>query len=273
MRWPSQADADLAAGLPGSQPPAAWGQVRAARAGRAVPTPDLLGQADPAVFGSTAGLVGMDIAFVARSFFYTEALAGSGLRLWEELAAALAGAERSTTGVRRFDPYSLPLQGLTDRWLARNVSSTASPRMRWQPPGEVGRMPTRLAPTFVDPSAGWDDTSVTLESPAAPPRDGDVLDQYEAVDMNATRAFLQSHPELAGALREAPDQVRRVFGPETRLSLRIVHDPEGGGDELMAVIHSSLPQTDSRTALDEFDDTWWLDTDAISSGLLHFTLD
>jgi hypothetical protein len=87
------------------------------------------------------------------------------------------------------------------------------------------------------------------------------------------RRELMMHPEIHEPLMQAARIIPNYFGPETWLSLRVVHEYDGTGpDSLVAYIHMSQPP---QTALDNFarfDDDWWLDLAPRIGDVLLFML-
>ena len=74
------------------------------------------------------------------------------------------------------------------------------------------------------------------------------------------RRFLETHFFLFDLIPEALSRARRIFGPNTKVELEVVKDPEGDNPEILfAYIVTSLPVNDALGLIDKLDDEWFLD--------------
>jgi hypothetical protein len=85
--------------------------------------------------------------------------------------------------------------------------------------------------------------------------------------------FLERNPQVGQVLREADAPLRRRFGDDATARLRVMRDPEAGHRELIVGVVSNLPRDVARTALEGFEDDWWLDRPEFGMGLVQFVLD
>jgi hypothetical protein len=91
----------------------------------------------------------------------------------------------------------------------------------------------------------------------------------------AVRRFLLAHLSLIGVLVEAYSHLSKYFGPDPRVALEIVSDPEAddGRDQLFAYILTSLPVDEALVRLDRLDEEWFLDQLDQVGGLFNFNLE
>jgi hypothetical protein len=82
--------------------------------------------------------------------------------------------------------------------------------------------------------------------------------------------FLNSHRTLCNLLLQAVPILKQFFGQEAVFSLRAPVD-ESGTRTLYAVVMWSRSVKEVRTALDHFDDGWWIPNSLQSLGNLTFT--
>lgn len=88
------------------------------------------------------------------------------------------------------------------------------------------------------------------------------------------RDVLTGNPQLVSVLQDMAAVVPNFFGPDVRLGLRLVIDPEDGGDgELFALIKTSLPPDDALHRLRAFDEDWWFEHLRPVAGQLTVTLE
>ncbi len=85
---------------------------------------------------------------------------------------------------------------------------------------------------------------------------------------------LRADPRLVPLLGEIADEVPRVFGPEAKLALALVYDPEdGAAGEPFVFIRTALPPGEALERLRAFDEGWWLRRLASGGGRLTVTLE
>lgn len=100
-------------------------------------------------------------------------------------------------------------------------------------------------------------------------------DLHEAYDQSTDPAvvtYLRQHAWLVPLLQQAPVEIDRQFGPNTRVLLEVVTDPEEGDQALFARIRTSLAPADAMRRLDAFWDTWWFKALPKDGHLLHFDI-
>jgi|BEDMetMinimDraft_2_1075160.scaffolds.fasta_scaffold16314_1 hypothetical protein len=101
-----------------------------------------------------------------------------------------------------------------------------------------------------------------------------VLRRYQCApeDLPAVQAFLQAHPGRLKLLEALPDQVIRLWGPETAATLRLVPtiDPEDGSEELVVTFAGTEVAADE-ARLDQLD---WEQAETLleADGTAHITL-
>jgi hypothetical protein len=74
--------------------------------------------------------------------------------------------------------------------------------------------------------------------------------------------YLDIYPFLVPLLWEVDGKVRQYFDVDSPLILEVVKDFESGseeGDELFAMIPTTLPPAEARQRLRRFDENWWLE--------------
>ena len=72
------------------------------------------------------------------------------------------------------------------------------------------------------------------------------------------RRFLEANAFLIPLLAAAPEEIRKVFGQETAISLDISCDSEAGeSEELFAVIHARQTMDEALRNLRVLDRGWW----------------
>ena len=81
-------------------------------------------------------------------------------------------------------------------------------------------------------------------------------------DKKAVSHYLDKYPFLVHLLWEVDVKVRQYFDVDSPLILEVVRDFESGsedGDELFAMIPTTLPPEEARTRLRRLDENWWLE--------------
>jgi hypothetical protein len=88
------------------------------------------------------------------------------------------------------------------------------------------------------------------------------------------RHFVRCHPEVIETLIEARPRLEEHFGPQVKVSLELVSDPEADATEqLFAYIVTSLPVDEGINRLDAFDEDWFLHQIDRVAGRLNFNLE
>jgi hypothetical protein len=79
---------------------------------------------------------------------------------------------------------------------------------------------------------------------------------------------------LIDVLLEAHAYLQKHFGPDPKVALQVVSDPEAkGGDQLFAYILTPLSVDKALTRLDRIDEEWFLDQLDRTDGLFNFNLE
>ena len=86
----------------------------------------------------------------------------------------------------------------------------------------------------------------------------------------STGQFLSEHRTIPQLLLTAAPFLKDCFGENTLLTLRTRSD-ESGWETLYAVAMWPGSAKDAHTALDKFDDLWWVENSRESAGRLTFT--
>lgn len=113
--------------------------------------------------------------------------------------------------------------------------------------------------------------TVTVESPDA------VVEELHQIytwdhGPDIRRALLQ-HPETRELLMHTPGVVSRIFGSQTKMSLRLVPEYDGQGPpNLVAYIHTDQPPEMALKHLKQFDEEWWIDLEPRFGDVLAFSL-
>jgi len=97
---------------------------------------------------------------------------------------------------------------------------------------------------------------------------------YSFRDAEAVRRFLHAYPQLVEVLLEAHVYLQKYFGPDPRVTLEVVSDPEVEGmDELFAYIVTTLSVDEALARLDRLDEEWFLDQIDRVDGRFNFNLE
>jgi hypothetical protein len=81
---------------------------------------------------------------------------------------------------------------------------------------------------------------------------------YVMVDKDEVKNFIYNHPFLIPILREAPENIKNIFGKGTILILEIILDSEENYRELFIVIKSKYKSKKARQLMDKLDSKWFL---------------
>ena len=81
------------------------------------------------------------------------------------------------------------------------------------------------------------------------------------------RRLLQAEPDLLPLVNEAAEQLSRYL-PDARFHLRYLPDPESDYEQLFLGASTTLLEDEEETALDRFDQEWWLQSVWRAHGLL-----
>jgi hypothetical protein len=87
---------------------------------------------------------------------------------------------------------------------------------------------------------------------------------------DSVELFLSHYRAVTGLLLQAIPKLREFFGSDTLFSLRVPID-DSGTQTLYAVAMWPGRIQDVKTALDRFDDSWWIPNSRQASGYLTFT--
>ena len=96
---------------------------------------------------------------------------------------------------------------------------------------------------------------------------------YEFRDGISVRQFIREHSFLIDLLEEAPAKIQRHFGPNPKVSLEVVADPESTEEdlELVAFVRTGMPVEQALGALHKLDEEWGLSAMTRAKGI--FTID
>ncbi len=97
------------------------------------------------------------------------------------------------------------------------------------------------------------------------------IQQIYKITQPRVQLFLRKHPLLLEVVYEAAEHLRKIFGPEAQLELRLLQDPESGDEELFALIHvhSDVPPDHALNQLQQFDEEWFLSVQDEIDGLFN----
>jgi len=98
----------------------------------------------------------------------------------------------------------------------------------------------------------------------------EILKWYVLVCHTSVIAFLDGHRTIPQLLIQAAPRLREYFGESTVFSLRVVVD-EYGWQMLYAEVIWPGKVGDLVTALDRFEDEWWIPNSSAAYGSLTFT--
>lgn len=112
--------------------------------------------------------------------------------------------------------------------------------------------------------------SIPLLPPVVPAEQTPPVDDFDPeVD-----AFLTRYPFVVFLLKESVDPLRRIFGDQIMLSVRVETDPEvEDGEYLVIAFRTTLPADQAQEQLDAFGTAWWLKNVPRAQGKLRFTLE
>jgi hypothetical protein len=113
-----------------------------------------------------------------------------------------------------------------------------------------------------------------LESAISPILLDELARSYDFGDSEIVVEFLQRHPSLGQMLREAHEELALRFGPEVRISLAVINDPEEtDAAMLFAFVLAEGNPDQALERLDDFNDEWWRVTIGSDPIPLHFALE
>lgn len=91
---------------------------------------------------------------------------------------------------------------------------------------------------------------------------------------NFLRENAQENEHLGGLLLEAYEVIRGLFGPETRVALEVVTDPDAPGDqELFVIIRTKFPPKVARALLSVLDQGWWRNVSPAARGKMELDVE
>jgi hypothetical protein len=97
---------------------------------------------------------------------------------------------------------------------------------------------------------------------------------YDLTDDAAVESYLAQYPFLANVLYAAHAKIRKYFGLNDRLSLKVVEEPDmKDSRRLFVLIHTALRPRDAISVLDELDRGWWLGALSAAEGKLSIDLE
>jgi len=145
----------------------------------------------------------------------------------------------------------------SDKWFVRNFVRTNYPRFEF----DTSLIYSNLIVI---------DNSTMLESERK-----DILDEikgaYEFSNIEEIRKFVLQNNYLVDILKEAPEDIYRIFGKSIKLVLELHSDPEEEWDELFIVIKSPYAPQKARELMNELDRMWFLNIMDKTQGKLCIT--
>ena len=161
-----------------------------------------------------------------------------------------------------------PLQGTNALLAAAQTTGSLSSE------SSRSRSPVAQEPYVISGLASFGTTFfVKISSTERKTPSADVRKYYtfgSAANDRSVTTFLTEHPEIPEILIEAIPQLQKYFGLDSIFELRVLGDPDAGR-HLYAVVIWRGPVVDARTALNKFDDEWWISRVDRSGGYLTFT--
>jgi hypothetical protein len=101
-----------------------------------------------------------------------------------------------------------------------------------------------------------------------------VLNQLYEFKDDSVKGFLEENLSLGSLLLEAHAVIRKHFGPEVKMVLEVVTDPEAVGDQqLFVLIRTELSRKEARAHLAELDRGWWLNALPATEGKMEIALE
>ncbi len=100
-----------------------------------------------------------------------------------------------------------------------------------------------------------------------------LAEMYTFHDAATVSSFLSAHSHLIEILFEAYPHLLEHFGPDLKVMLKVVGDPEAEDVErLFAYLLTSLPPEEALIRLDSLDEEWFLDQAERVGALFNFNL-
>lgn len=99
-----------------------------------------------------------------------------------------------------------------------------------------------------------------------------INNAYIFYDYQEVGAFLSLHPNLVGVLLDALPQIRKFFGRDTSISLRVSCDQESD-PTLSANIQTTMEVSEARAARKSFNASWWMRLSAANQLPLTFNIE
>lgn len=100
-----------------------------------------------------------------------------------------------------------------------------------------------------------------------------LAEMYSFHDAATVSSFLSAHPHLIEILFEAYPHLLEHLGPDLKVALKVVSDPEAEDSKrLFAYLLTSLPPEEALIRLDRLDEEWFLDQTDRVGDLFNFNL-
>jgi hypothetical protein len=96
-----------------------------------------------------------------------------------------------------------------------------------------------------------------------------LLEAYVFDDPNGVRSFLKNHRSVAEILLEAVPHLKQCFGGDPTLRLQVLSN-EGYQGTIYGVVSWKQDLSSARSALQRFDDSWWINSSRRASGRIVF---
>jgi hypothetical protein len=96
---------------------------------------------------------------------------------------------------------------------------------------------------------------------------------YVMRDAERVLAFYAENRFLFDLLIEAPTPIKKLFGEETELGLRVALDSEAGYSEMFIRIMTKLKAEQAFSLLEKLEEEWWFNSSEKTNGKLNLTLE
>jgi uncharacterized protein (DUF1697 family) len=92
-------------------------------------------------------------------------------------------------------------------------------------------------------------------------------------DLRVVLKFLKENPIILSVLKEAPEEIGKVFLNDFALCLNVFRDPEDSSTKLFLIIKTKKSSMDARNLLEVLDENWWLDRVPDLAGTLNINVE
>ena len=99
----------------------------------------------------------------------------------------------------------------------------------------------------------------------------DIKKSYLILGSSEVEVFIFNHPFLIDILKEAPDEIKRIFKNKVSTFLEVITDPEENFSQLFIIIRSHFNAKKARQLMDNLDNQWFIGKLKKTKGLLCIT--